>query len=81
MTNDPHPGSVLRTVNERLLDREGESFLCECGARRCSARITVGRAEFERYRQVEGARIVARGHWRRGERVIFATSGYLLITD
>ena len=81
MPNDPQPGSVLRTVNERLLDRGGESFLCECGARRCFARITVGRAEFERFREVEGARLVARGHWRRGERVIFATSRYLLIGD
>lgn len=76
-----HPVNVLRPVNERLLDRPGERFFCECGAGGCTERITVGRAEFERFREVEGARVVARGHWRRGERVIFATTRYLLIGD
>jgi hypothetical protein len=81
MTHPAYPGHVLRAVNERLLDRLGDQLFCECGARRCMARITVGRAEFERYRQVDGARVVARGHWRRGQRVLFATSRYLLVSD
>jgi len=79
MPDATHPGSVLRAVNERLLDRLGEHLFCECGGRRCTARITIGATEFERFRQVEGARVVARGHWRRGERVLFATSRYLVI--
>jgi len=81
MASGAHPKNALRAVNERLVDRPDESFFCECGARRCMARITLGRTEFERFRQVDGARIVARGHWRRGERVLFATSGYLLVCD
>jgi hypothetical protein len=81
MPGGVHPGTALRAVNERILDQEGDSFFCECGARRCTGRITIGRAEFGRFRQVEGARIVARGHWRRGERVIFATVDYLVVCD
>ena len=81
MTSGPQPGNVLRTVNERIVDLQGESFFCECGERRCKARITIGLAEFERFRDVAGARLVARGHRRPSERLIFATVGYLLISD
>lgn len=81
MAHSGHQGNVLRTVNERLLDRLGERFFCECGGRRCTARIAIGPSQFERFRQVQGARLVARGHWRRGQRVIFATVDYLVVSD
>lgn len=81
MTDSGDRGNVLRTVNERIVDLQGENFFCECGERRYKARITVGQAEFERFREVAGARLVARGHRRPGERLIFATLGYMLISD
>jgi hypothetical protein len=89
MTRATGQASYLRAVNERLLlehphadesQRQGDwRFFCECGSRRCRARLAIETAEFERLLWTSGGRIVARNHWRRGDRVLVATSRYLVV--
>jgi hypothetical protein len=88
-TRGTEQASFLRAVNERLLlehphanNSKGQGdwrFFCECGSRRCRARLAIETGEFERLLWISGGRVVARSHWRRGERVLVATSRYLVV--
>ena len=79
--------SLFREVNERIRD-VGTSFgfepseyalLCECAAADCTERLPVPCSVYERVRLEEQRFLVASGHARPGEDVVWADSRWAVV--